>query len=320
MELNWTESAGMETVTEIPEVGMSPALTLSAPLRTALRGRLVDFYELTKPRMNFLVVVTTMVGYFMAAHGPADWLRVVYTLVGTALTAAGASVFNQYIERTLDARMRRTANRPMPGGRVKPADAFLFGLALSLVGVGVLALFVNLLTATLGAVTLLLYVFVYTPAKRTTSLCTIIGAVPGAIPPVMGFTAVQGTITPQALSLFAILFFWQMPHFLAIAILYRDDYARGGFRMLPVVDKEMAMTGRQIILYSLSLVTISLMPALLNMAGVIYFAAALMLGIAFSGFGFVCARSKTRGDARQLFLASIVYLPALLAAMMIDKL
>lgn len=310
----------METLPSIPEVGIRPALSISSPLPTAVRSRLTDFYELTKPRMNFLVVVTTMVGYYMAAHGPADWLRVLYTLVGTALTAAGSSVFNQYIERDLDLRMPRTANRPLPGGRLRPADALLFGVALSLLGVLMLALFVNGLTALLGALTLLLYVFVYTPAKRSTSLCTIIGAVPGAIPPVMGFTAVQGTISPQALALFAILFFWQMPHFLAIAILYRDDYARGGFKMLPVVDHGMAMTGRQIILYSLSLVTISLVPALLNMAGVIYFAAALLLGIAFTGFGLVCARSKTRADARQLFLASIVYLPVLLAALMIDKL
>jgi protoheme IX farnesyltransferase len=310
----------METLPSIPEVSISPGLSLSSPLPSAVRSRLTDFYELTKPRMNFLVVVTTMVGYYMAAHGPADWLRVLYTLVGTALTAAGSSVFNQYIERDLDLRMPRTANRPLPGGRLRPADALFFGLALSLLGVAMLALFVNGLTALLGALTLLLYVFIYTPAKRSTSLCTIIGAVPGAIPPVMGFTAVQGTISPQALALFAILFFWQMPHFLAIAILYRDDYARGGFKMLPVVDQGMAMTGRQIILYSLSLVTISLVPALLNMAGVIYFAAALLLGIAFTGFGLVCARSKTRADARQLFLASIVYLPVLLAALMIDKL
>jgi protoheme IX farnesyltransferase len=260
-----------------------------------------------------------MVGYYMAAHGPADWLRVVYTLIGTALTAAGSSVFNQYIERALDLRMNRTANRPLPGGRVKPIEALLYGVLLSVLGVAILTLFVNALTAALGALTLLLYVFVYTPAKRRTSLCTIIGAVPGAIPPVMGFTAVQGVLTPQAMALFAILFFWQMPHFLAIAILYRDDYARGGFQMLPVVDKRLDMTGRQIILYSLSLVTVSLMPAILGMAGVIYFVAALLLGIAFTGFGVVCARSKTRADARQLFLASIVYLPALLAAMMIDK-
>jgi len=175
------------------------------------------------------------------------------------------------------------------------------------------------LTALLGALTLLLYVLVYTPAKRLTSLNTIIGAVPGAIPAMMGFTAVQNTISPEALSLFAILFFWQMPHFLAIAILYRDDYAKGGFRMLPVVDSRMHMTGRQMVLYSLSLVPVSLMPALLGMAGVTYFIAALLLGIAFCGFAAVAARTKTRADARQLFLASIIYLPGLLAALMIDK-
>lgn len=311
----------MQTATQIDELSDAGGLALeSAPaLAESVPSRWVDFYELTKPRMNFLVVVTTMVGYYMAAHGPADWLLVVYTLVGTALTAAGSSVFNQYIERSLDLRMDRTANRPLPGGRVKPIEALLYGIVLSIAGVAILAAFVNTLTAALGALTLLLYVFVYTPAKRRTSLCTIIGAVPGAIPPVMGFTAVQGVLTPQAMTLFAILFFWQMPHFLAIAILYRDDYARGGFKMLPVVDKTMDMTGRQIILYSLSLVTVSLMPAIFGMAGVVYFVAALLLGLAFTGFGFVCARSKTRADARQLFLASIVYLPALLAAIMIDK-
>jgi len=311
----------METLTDIEEVGDVGGLVLdSLPLRAILRNRLTDYYELTKPRMNFLVVVTTMVGYYMAARGLADWRRVIYTLVGTALTAAGASVLNQYVERDLDSRMRRTAGRPLPGGRMRPADALLFGIALGIVGVGGLLVFVNLLTALLAALTLALYVFIYTPAKRRTSLCTIIGAIPGAIPPLMGFTAVQGTISPQALTLFAILFFWQMPHFLAIAILYRDDYARGGFLMLPVVDKGLDMTGRQIILYSLSLVTVSLTPAILGMAGAVYFVAALFLGIAFTGFGIICARSKQRSDAKQLFLASIIYLPAVLAAMMIDKL
>ena len=215
--------------------------------------------------------------------------------------------------------MRRTANRPLPAGRLRPIEALLFGIALSITGVAMLALFVNPLTALLGALTLALYVFVYTPAKRRTTLCTIIGAIPGAIPPVMGFTAVQGVVTPQAMTLFAILFIWQMPHFLAIAILYRDDYARGGFLMLPVVDENLGMTGRQIVLYSLCLIPVSLMPSLLGMAGAVYFVAALLLGIAFCGFGIVCARSKIRSDARQLFLASIIYLPALFAAMMIDK-
>lgn len=305
----------METVSEITDL---PAAELAIGA-ASWRARLTDFYELTKPRMNFLVVVTTMVGYYMAARGWGDWARVVYTLVGTALTAAGSSVLNQYAERDLDLLMRRTARRPLPGHRVRPADALLYGVTLSVVGMAILAIFVNPITALLGAITLALYVFVYTPAKRRTTICTLIGAVPGAIPPMMGFTAVQGTISLEALTLFAILFFWQMPHFLAIAILYRDDYARGGFQMLPVVDPELHVTGRQIVLYSLSLIPVTLLPALIGMAGVVYFAAALLLGLAFTGFGILCARSKSRADARQLFLASIVYLPALLAAMMLDK-
>jgi protoheme IX farnesyltransferase len=305
----------METISEISDLPASELAISAAPWR----AKLADFYELTKPRMNFLVVVTTMVGYYMAARGWGDWARVVYTLVGTALTAAGSSILNQYAERDLDLLMRRTARRPLPGGRVRPADALLYGVVLSVAGMAVLAFFVNPLTALLGAITLVLYVFVYTPAKRRTTICTLIGAVPGAIPPMMGFTAVQGTISLEAFALFAILFFWQMPHFLAIAILYRDDYARGGFQMLPVVDPELHVTGRQIVLYSLSLIPVTLLPALIGMAGVVYFAAALLLGLAFTGFGIVCARSKCRSDARQLFLASIVYLPALLAAMMLDK-
>jgi len=300
----------MQTVSQIEEVDRSAG---RAPARWA------DLYELTKPRMNFLVVVTTMVGYYMAARGWGDWARIVYTLIGTALTAAGSSVLNQYAERDLDGLMRRTSRRPLPAGRVRPIEALTFAVILSVSGLAILAWFVNPLTALLGAVTLALYVFAYTPAKRRTTLCTIIGAVPGAIPPMMGFTAVQNVISPAALSLFAILFLWQMPHFLAIAILYREDYARGGFRMLPVIDDGLEMTGRQIILYSLTLIPVSFVPALLGMSGAIYFVAALVLGLAFSGFAVVCARTKTHADARQLFLASILYLPALLTAMMIDK-
>lgn len=316
----------METATYIQELqsvgtlALEPASIASAAPVSAARQRAIDFYELTKPRMNFLVVITTMVGYYMAARGWSDWTRLIATLFGTALTAAGASVFNQYVERRLDVRMKRTENRPLPAGRVRPVDALLFGVFISIVGVATLALFVNALTATLGALTLLLYVLVYTPAKRYTSLCTIIGAVPGAIPSVMGFTAVQNTIGAEAMSLFAILFFWQMPHFLAIAILYRDDYERGGFMMLPVVDKQMNMTARQIILYSITMIPVSLLPTLLHMTGSMYPFAALVMGIAFCGFGLVLAKSKSRADARQLFLASIIYLPALLTALMVDKL
>lgn len=306
----------MEAVADIVD---APQGGLTAPAASVARGRLADLYELTKPRMNLLVVATTMVGYYVAARGQADWGRVLYTLIGTALTAAGASVLNQYAERKFDALMARTARRPLPGNRMRPTDALLFGVVLSVVGMAVLDLLVNPLTALLGAFTLATYVFLYTPAKRFTPLCTLIGAVPGAIPPVMGFTAVEGRITAPAIALFAILFFWQMPHFWAIAILYREDYARGGFRMLPVVDERLQSTGRQIVLYAMALVPISLSPALLGMDGLTYFVAALLLGIGFCGFAVRCAASRRRGDARQLFVASIVYLPALLAAMMIDK-
>ena len=308
----------MPSTSQIAELDGTTGLALEAA-PSWVSNRWADLYELTKPRMNFLVVVTTMVGYYMAARSWGDWGRIVYTLIGTALTAAGSSALNQYAEREFDGLMRRTSRRPLPAGRVRPVEALLFAVVLSVTGLAVLAWLVNPLTAMLGALTLGLYVFAYTPAKRRTTLCTIIGAIPGAIPPVMGFTAVQNAISPQALSLFAILFLWQMPHFLAIAILYREDYARGGFLMLPVIDDALEMTGRQIILYSLMLIPVSFVPALLGMTGAVYFFAALLLGAAFCGFALLCARSKARADARQLFLASIVYLPALFASMMIDK-
>ena len=307
----------MESISPIADI--SPTTVPSLPF-SAIRARVSDLYELTKPRMNFLVVLTTLVGYYMAARGRGDWGRLIYTLLGTALTAAGASALNQYCERSFDALMPRTANRPLPSGRMRPLDALLWGAALSIGGMAILLIWVNPLTALLGAITLGAYVLLYTPAKRLTTLCTIIGAVPGAIPPMMGFTAVNGAITAPALALFGILFFWQMPHFFAIAILYRDQYERGGFRMLPVIDKDLAMTGRQIVLYSLTLIPVTLAPALLGMAGVVYFAAAILLGIAFCGFGMICAKTRARPDARQLFVASIIYLPALLGAMMINKL
>jgi len=270
--------------------------------------------------MNFLVLVTTMVGYYMAARGSAQWGRFLSTLLGTALTAAGASVLNQVMERRFDALMPRTARRPLPQGRVRPIEAWLFGILLSIVGTALLAIFVNLLTALLAAITLTTYLFVYSPAKRRTSLCTLIGAVPGALPAMMGFTAACGAITAPALALFGILFVWQMPHFLSIAILYRDDYARGGFRMLPVGDDRFNASTRQIVLYSLALIPVTLVPVLLGIVGVNYLVAAIALGIGFCGVGLNWARNRSRANARHLFFASIVYLPILLATMTIDKL
>jgi heme o synthase len=299
---------------DLPEVtDTAPAAAQSVPSRWA------DYFELTKPRMNFLVVITTMVGFYMAAHVGIDWVLLLHTLLGTALTAAGASVLNQYVERDIDRLMPRTVDRPVPAGRVAPIEALIYGVALGAAGVVYLAVLVNLLTALLGAVTLGTYVLLYTPMKRWTTLNTVIGAVPGAIPPMMGFTAAQGALSPEALAVFGILFFWQMPHFLAIAILYRDDYAKGGLKMLPVVDADLSVTGRQILLYGAALIPASLAPVQLGMAGATYFTCATLLGIAFLTFGVSCATTRTRDDARKLFLASIVYLPLLLAAMMLDK-
>ena len=290
-----------------------------ASARSQLLSRLNDFYELTKPRMNLLVVLTTTVGFYMASVGPIDWLLLLHTVIGTALTAAGAAVLNQLVERDLDRLMPRTKNRPLPGGRVSPIEALLYGVVLGVSGVSYLGFCVNPLTAMLGAVTLLSYLFIYTPMKRWTSLNTVIGAVPGAIPAAMGWTAFSGALSPEALTLFGILFIWQMPHFLAIAILYRQDYAAGGFKMLPVVDEDLTCTGHQIVLYAAALVPASLMPVLVHMTGATYFAAAMILGLMFLGYGVLCAVRRTRVDAKKLFFASIVYLPLLLLVMMIDR-
>jgi protoheme IX farnesyltransferase len=288
--------------------------------RVRTPSRANDFYELTKPRLNFLVLVTTMVGYYMAVRTRGDWSHIIATLLGTALTAAGASVLNQVIERDFDKLMPRTRLRPLPDGRISAKEAVLYGVVLGLGGVTYLALAVNYLTAIVGAFTLLSYLFVYTPMKRWTTLNTVIGAIPGALPFVMGWTAVHGTFGPQPAVLFCIQFLWQMPHFLAIAILYRRDYAAGGFKMLPVVDEDLFITGRQIVLYSATLIPISLMPTFpLHMTGVIYFVSALVLGVAYLSFGLICASTRQRVDARKLFFASIIYLPALLAVMMLDK-
>ena len=293
------------------------AIAIEAPVAPRIRpSRAADFYELTKPRMNVLVVITTMVGYCLAVHH-IDWIRLLNTMVGTFFTASSASVLNQFIERRFDALMPRTKNRPLPCKRVTPGEAIVYGVVLGVAGVSYLAILVNPITAILGAITLLSYIGVYTPMKRYSTLNTIVGAVPGAIPPMMGFAAATGAITPQAVALFGILFFWQMPHFLAIAILYKRDYELGGFKMLPCVDE--ALTARQMVIYSLGLLPVSLMPVALGMAGPIYFTAAVLLGLGFLTFAVSCAATRERRDARKLFFASIIYLPVLLAMMMVDK-
>lgn len=278
-----------------------------------------DFVELTKPRITFMVVLTTVAGFLLATPGTVAWELLIHAVIGTALVASGASTLNQVIERRTDARMRRTANRPIPAGRLAPEKAMAFGVALSAVGVTYLALLVNGLTALIGALTLVSYVLVYTPMKRKSSLATIVGAVPGAAPPVMGCTAATGVLGPLAGVLFAILFLWQMPHFLAIAWIYRSDYARGGFPLLTLGHLPGPRTARQMMLYAAALIPVSLLPSALGISGLPYFVGALVLGLVFFGFCFAFSLSQTSRAARRLLLASVVYLPIVLLLMVADQ-
>jgi protoheme IX farnesyltransferase len=294
-------------------------LQLDAKVRPISVGTASDLLELVKPRMNLLVLSTTMVGFYMAARHHADWLRLPGALMGTAFCAAGASAMNQVMERRRDGLMPRTRNRPLPMRRLRPAQALGFGIGMALGGVAMLAILVNPLTAFLGALTLFSYVAIYTPLKPLTPWNTLVGALPGAIPPVMGWTAVRGELDAQAFCLLAILFVWQIPHFMAIAILYKQDYAAAGFKMLPVVDSTLAETGRQIVLFSIALVPVSMLPSFLGMTSINYITPAVLLGLAFLAFGMECASSGTRREARKLFIASIIYLPVLLGFMMFNR-
>lgn len=289
------------------------------PESAPLSARLADLSELTKPGITLMVVLTAGLGYLLAEQGAISIALLLHTLVGTGLVSAGASVLNQVLERETDGLMRRTAQRPLPAGRMGPDAALLFGVTLGVAGLAQLALAVNLLTALLGAVALAGYVFVYTPLKRVSSLATVIGAVPGAIPPMMGWSAVRNEIDLAAWVLFGILFFWQMPHFLAIAWLCRDDYRDAGFPMLTVDDTGGHRTARQVILYGAVLVPVSLMPSLLGLMGTVYFVGALALGLTYLGFGLGFARSRTTPGARWLMLASIFYFPAVLLVMLLDR-
>jgi protoheme IX farnesyltransferase len=283
------------------------------------RPRLADYVELTKPRITFMVVVSAAAGFYLGVEQSLTLLTMLHCLIGTALVASGASALNQLIERDSDALMHRTRNRPLPSGRMDFTQVLAFGLVLSLAGTSYLCLAVNPLTGALAALTLGLYVVVYTPMKRVSSLCTVVGAVPGALPPVMGWAAAAGNVPVQAWVLFAILFFWQLPHFLAIAWAYRDDYARGGQPMLPVIDTTGVRTGRQIVLYCLALLPISLTPALLQVSGETYFWGALALGIGYLAAGLYAAQQRSIASARLLLRVSVVYLPLLLALMALDK-
>jgi protoheme IX farnesyltransferase len=279
-------------------------------------SRVADFVGLTKPRITTLVLVTAAVGYVLG--GRFDALAFFLFLAGTGLLCGGASALNQYAERDADARMVRTSRRPIPAGRVAPGEALAFGVAISLAGLVLLSA-VNLLTLALGAVSLLSYVLLYTPLKRVTSLCTVVGAVPGALPPLMGWAAARGSLGPAGWGLFAILFLWQLPHFLAIGWLYRDDYARGGFPMLAVTDPDGAATGRQMVLYTAALLPVTLAAGLLVSAGSGYLWGAVLLGFAFLACAVLFLWTRTAGAARRLFFLSVLYLPALLGLMVFNR-
>jgi protoheme IX farnesyltransferase len=279
-----------------------------------------DLLALAKPRVVVMVLVTTIVGYYVGLAGAPDWVRLVHLVVGTLLAAGGALALNQYWEREVDGRMERTRGRPLPDGRLSPLEALLFGAVVTAGGVLHLAAFVTLGSAVVTAAIVGLYLFAYTPLKLRTPLCTLVGAIPGALPPVTGWVAARDDVGVGAWVLFGILFFWQLPHTLAIARLYRDDYARAGVRLLPVVDPDGTSTERQILTGCLGLAAVSLLPTLVGLAGPVYFTGALALGAALVGLGARQALTpRSIPAARRLMFASLLYLPALLALLALDK-
>ena len=295
-------------------------LSVPAPgVAVAEKSWVAVFADLTKARLTTLVLLTTAVGFYVGWRGPMNFALMLHTLAATALVAAGAAALNQLLEREYDAKMRRTQNRPLPSGRLQPTTVALFGGVWAVAGLVYLALAVNLLTCVVGAVTLVSYLFIYTPLKRVTWLNTAIGAVPGALPALMGWTAAHGELGGEGWALFAIVAFWQIPHFMAIAWMYRDEYARAGFKMLPVVDPDGQRTGRQAVSHSLALLFVSLCPFAFKVAGPIYLAGALVLGVVFFWCAVQFSRQLTVPRARRLFLVSILYLPLLLAVMVLDK-
>jgi protoheme IX farnesyltransferase len=279
-----------------------------------------DFLELTKPRITILILICTAVGYYFGSGDPFHLSVLIHVLLGTALMASGTSALNQWYEADSDAKMRRTQKRPIAAGRMKRSSGFLFGVSLSAAGFVELWFGANALAAALGLFTLLSYLVVYTPLKRRSPACTTVGALPGAMPPLIGYAAASGHLGAEALALFLILFVWQFPHFYAIAWMYRDDYAKGGIRMLPVVEPDGESTARRIVACSLLLIPISLAPRLLGMTGFIYPIAAIAAGLALLYFGLRLGRDRTLVRARHVLLASVFYLPALFAVMVLDRL
>jgi protoheme IX farnesyltransferase len=284
-----------------------------------VREKLSAYLELTKPRITFLIVLTAAAGFCLGARTGVDYPTLFHSMFGIALLSSGIATLNQYMERELDGLMRRTQSRPLPSGRLTATEALVFGAALTVGAEVYLALLTNPLTAVLGLTVVVGYLFCYTPLKTRSTLSTVVGAFPGAMPPLMGWTAASGQMSAGAWVLFAILFLWQFPHFLAIAWMYREDYGRAGIMMLPVVEPEGRVTGQQIVAYTLMLVPVSLLPTLIGISGKVYLFGALALGLLFLYSSLRAALSKSRQQARQLLLASVLYLPLLFVLMVLNQ-
>jgi protoheme IX farnesyltransferase len=287
--------------------------------RLTARERFAAYLELTKPRITFLIVLTAAAGFALASPASVDYAGLLRAMLGIALLSSGIATVNQYMERDLDALMRRTVNRPLPSGKLLPWEALAFGSGLTVLAEIYLAVLVNPLTALLGLTVIAGYLFAYTPLKTRTSLSTMVGAFPGAVPPLIGWAAARGTISLEAWVLFAILFLWQFPHFLAIAWMYREDYSRAGILMLPVVEPDGRVTAQQIVVYTVLLLPVSLLPTALGVSGKIYLGGAIVLGLLFLYSSVRAAFSKSRQEARRLLLASVIYLPLLFILMVLDR-
>ena len=300
-------------------VPAAAAVSELTPTTAIARGWLALYADLFKARLTSLVLLTTMVGFYVGFRGPVDYGLLCRTLLGTALLAGGAAALNQLLEREYDGKMRRTQDRPLPSGRLQPQTVLMVGCGSAAIGLICLMLSVNLMTGLVGALSLVCYLFVYTPLKRVTWLNTLAGAIPGALPPLMGWTAARGELSREGLTLFAIQACWQVPHFMAIAWIYREEYARAGFKMLPAIDPQGRRTGRQALGFALALMLVSVCPFLFHLAGPIYLVSALVFGLLFVWFAFQFVRDASVARARQLFYASLLYLPLLLAVMVLDK-
>ena len=298
---------------------MSSVPAILQPASISALRRASDYWTLTKPEVNFLVVMSSLAGFYAASRGPLDWALLIHTLAGTLLVASGTATLNQLIERDADALMRRTSLRPLPARRMPALHALLFGIFLSIAGGAYLLVAVNALACILAMSTLLTYLLIYTPLKKRTPWCTFLGAFPGAAPPLIGWAGAAGSLSGDAWVLYAILFLWQFPHFLAIAWMYRDDYARAGLKMLPQNDVGGDATMRQIMAGALLLLPVSLLPTWLGQAGSFYLAGAVLLGLMYIYSGFRLATTRTNTRARRLVLASVVYLPLVFALLMLDK-